>query len=450
MSMKNQLLSGEKAVAFWGLGYIGYSALVYYAHKGVRVVGYDISPEVVANLKAGKSPASGLDTWLKMNGMGTEVRGTFTNSVDEIAAMKDDIVCFKLAIPTEKNDHVSDGFLRATCLTLAAILDGRTEEVLIDIESTVAPRMIDDVVVPAFKNVPGARISSSPRRDWFISSEKDLSRLPRIVGGTTPEAGKLAVEVNSIVCHDVVQASTHREAAATKAVENALRNVSINVVNQMARDVDLDVREVCDLVATKWNVGRYNPSLGIGGYCIPLGPAYLMDGNSNDKLGLLRAAVDETVKHIHWVSQRIIEDGVKSVAVVGLSYRGDVPVYKMSPPVWIARDLSEAGIAVRISDHYATDTQMVQIMDGRKEGAATVVIAPTFTQAMRGAELVIIGAYHGAYSSTPMPDLLRVLDKCKWIIDNEGALAHVPAHVWEENGISYRRPGQRGWARFER
>jgi nucleotide sugar dehydrogenase len=304
--------------------------------------------------------------------------------------------------------------------------------------------MLDTVVAPAFADMPNVLISASPRRDWFISSEKDLAALPRIVGGMTEEAGDWAVEVNRIVCREVIRARSHREAAATKALENALRNISINVVNQLARDTELDIREVCDLVATKWNVGRYNPSIGIGGYCIPLGPGYLMDGNSENRLGLLRAAVQETNAHIAWVATRIVEAGFKKVTVLGLAYRGDVPVYKSSPPVEIARMLAASNVQVTVSDAYATSKDYDDMFAAGPRPAVEA-----FPGACSGADLVIVGSFHHVYSTRPVSELMAALRGCKVIIDNEGAFAHVPASAWAQAGISYRRPGERGWLSFD-
>lgn len=438
-SFRDRLLLGESRLCVMGLGYIGYSALVYYAHKGVKCIGFDINPTVIKRVKDDQCPAPGMDVWLQANGMKLDVSVDAISGKEELWKFKDDICVYKVCIPTEENGQVSDRFLAETCRTIAALTEGVQHRVLVDIESTIAPNMVDKVAVPAFRGNPRILISVSPRRDWFISSEKDLRRIPRIVGGSTPEAGEAAQQVNSIVCDDVIVASDHRVASASKAVENTLRNVSINVVNEMARNFDFDVREVCRLVATKWNVGHYEPSIGIGGYCIPLGPGYLISGNDGSQpLSILKTAIEETSKHVEWVAERLMKNGYKTAAFLGLSYRGDVPVYKVSPAIEIAKFMMAKGMNVIVSDLYMSEQQ-------KKDFFTTPIDFRPFPECLKGAEFVLIGSGHTDYRSLPIPRLLENLKTCKVILDNEGVYSHVPAHVWKEAGIRYVRPGEYNW-----
>ena len=58
-SLKDQLLTkigdGSAVVGVVGLGYVGLPLAIEFAKAGFRVIGYDVSPRVIATLSAGRS-----------------------------------------------------------------------------------------------------------------------------------------------------------------------------------------------------------------------------------------------------------------------------------------------------------------------------------------------------------------------------------------------------------
>ena len=70
--------------------------------------------------------------------------------------------------------------------------------------------------------------------------------------------------------------------------------MEITLANQLSIAYPKEnMREVLQLVGTKWNIGTFFPGFGTGGYCIPLSSQYVVQGISNDEhLSLLR----ETIK----------------------------------------------------------------------------------------------------------------------------------------------------------
>ena len=66
-------------------------------------------------------------------------------------------------------------------------------------------------------------------------------------------------------------------AEASKAIENAQRDVNISFVNELALIFDrvgIDTQDVLDAAGTKWNFLKYKPGL-VGGHCISVDPYYL-------------------------------------------------------------------------------------------------------------------------------------------------------------------------------
>ena len=66
-------------------------------------------------------------------------------------------------------------------------------------------------------------------------------------------------------------------AEASKAIENAQRDVNISFVNELALIFDrvgIDTQDVLKAAGTKWNFLKYKPGL-VGGHCISVDPYYL-------------------------------------------------------------------------------------------------------------------------------------------------------------------------------
>jgi len=62
--LRKQLLEGERKIAVWGTGYIGFSTMVNFAAQGVTCVGTDISDSIVSTINDGKIPVPNMEYWL--------------------------------------------------------------------------------------------------------------------------------------------------------------------------------------------------------------------------------------------------------------------------------------------------------------------------------------------------------------------------------------------------
>src|SRR5207245_8180741 len=96
------------------------------------------------------------------------------------------------------------------------------------------------------------------------------------------ESKRAAFDVLGIICSKIVRVSNHRVAELVKSTENSFRALNIAFANALSRSYpDVDVNELINAAATKWNYIAHYPGIGTGGYCIPLAPKYLMEGASN-------------------------------------------------------------------------------------------------------------------------------------------------------------------------
>ena len=354
MTLKERLLNGEKLMGIWGVGYIGYSSMAYFASKGVRCLGMDVDAEKVDEINRGNLPIQNIEYWLGFDTKPLVKLGLMKATTDWKELISKDIPVHLLCIPTEKDDVPYNGILIDVIEKLAAFRDMSLDAPpLVIIESTLTPNTAEDIIIPALEG-KGLKVGKdillgvAPRRDWFISPEKSLKTLPRVVGGTTPETTVLMKEVLEIVCDTILSAKDHRHAELVKSIENAYRHVEITLANQLSLAFpDIDMRQVLKLVGTKWNIGTYHPSFGTGGYCIPLSSRYVLGGAKGaDKLTILSSAVQTDQNLPNVVAEVAIRKGAKKVAILGLAYKGDLKVHTLSPTIRIASYLKEKGIEV--------------------------------------------------------------------------------------------------------
>ncbi|HUK51124.1 MAG TPA: nucleotide sugar dehydrogenase [Terriglobales bacterium] len=439
--MRKQLLGGQRKVAVWGTGYIGYSTMVSFAAEGVQCLGTDVSEPIVSSVNDGRLPVPNMEYWLGFDPAYLVKSGMVRATTEWKEVMDPDYSVHTIAIPTEKGDEPWDGALQDVATKLATNLPRSGDPRLVIIESTLTPNKTDQVVIPIFEKNgwdvgKEVFLGVAPRRDWFISPEKNLKNLPRIVGGTTPETSQRMVDVLGIICDHLIPAPDHRHAEIVKSIENAYRHVEITLANQLSLAYpNLNMTKVLRLVGTKWNVGTYHPSFGTGGYCIPLSSKYVLEGAERPEyLSLLKDTIATDSELPEMVAEHIAKRGLRKVGVLGLSYKGDLKVHILSPALGIARRLGQEGINVKINDPYYTPAEIKRI---------TGCESFEFPSDLEQFDCLAIVAGHRAYKAVTEKALQPHLKNCKLIIDNLEETWKT--FDWNARGIEYYVAGDSKW-----
>jgi len=441
MTLKEKLLNGEKFIGIWGVGYIGYSSMAYFASKGIKCLGMDVDTTKVNQINKGDLPIQNIEYWLGFDTKPLVKAGLVQATTDLKELLSKDIPVHLICIPTEKDDVPYNGILIDVIAKLATFGEMKLDTPpLVIVESTLTPNTTEEIIVPTLEK-QGLKVGKdilvgvAPRRDWFISPEKSLKTLPRVVGGTTPETTALMKEVLEIVCDTVLPAKDHRHAELVKSIENAYRHVEITLANQLSLAYPhINMREVLELVGTKWNIGTYHPSFGTGGYCIPLSSQYVLSGTTSaDKLSILNSAIQTDQNLPYMVAEVAVRKGAKKVGILGLAYKGDLKVHTLSPTLRIVSHLRRKGIEVKVHDPYYLPEEIEQIC-----GAGTF----RFPEDLGEFDAVLVVADHRDYQAVPRGQILANLKKCKFILDNVG--------IWDdfnfgEVGIEYHVAGTEHW-----
>ncbi len=434
-------MEGQRKVAVWGTGYIGFSTMANFAARGVAVVGTDVSEAVVSAINSGRIPVPNMEYWLGFDTKYLVETGMMSATQDWKRLLTSEFAVHMIAVPTERDDKPWDGALEDVTKKIARQATNADEPALMIVESTLTPKKTDSLIIPILEN-NNLRVGKdillgvAPRRDWFISPDKNLKSLPRIVGGTTPETTKLMVDVLGIICDNLIQASDHRHAEIVKSVENTFRHVEITLANQLSLAYPkLDMTEVLRLAGTKWNVGTFHPSFGSGGYCIPVSSQYVLEGAEKpERLTILKETIaTDTILPIT-LADYVAERGLRKVGILGLAYKGDLKVHVLSPTIRIAKRLMEKGVRLKINDPYYSPEEIKKL---------TGTDSFEFPQGLSEFECILIVAGHRLYRAISESQLKSCLVNCKLIISNlEETWSDFD---WESTGIEYHIAGDSNW-----
>ncbi|NOX71550.1 MAG: hypothetical protein GXO64_02525, partial [Candidatus Micrarchaeota archaeon] len=260
-------------------------------------------------------------------------------------------------------------------------------------------------------------------------------KLPRIIGGSTPETTERMKEVLSIIVDTLVPATDHKHAEIVKSVENAYRHMDITFANQLTLAYpNMNVTEILRLAGTKWNIGTFHPSFGTGGYCIPLASKYVIMGAERpEHLTLLKETIKSDTAQPEFVVKKVKKSGAKKVGILGLSYKGDIKVTILSPTLRLVELLKKEGIEVKVNDPLYTDDEI------RKMSGAEPF---KFPDEMEEFDAILIVADHKHYRFTPHKIIRENLKNCKLILDNTEVWKDIK---FDDLGIDYHIAGDSGW-----
>ncbi len=419
-------MSNKKLIAVWGTGYIGLSTLMYFADKGVHGIGVDIDKDKVEAINKGICPIPNLEEWTGLKLQGLIDEGLINATTNWESVVNSSIDAHFISVNTEMRGEP----------WLAALKDvvqkiSKADDPLVIVESTLVPGIMDQEVLPYIK-----RATVATRRDWFTFhfSDKNLGNLPRIVGGPTPEITKEVIDILSIVCNKVIEASSHRTSELTKAVENSQRHVGAVVAQQLADAYpDIDMNEVFKLAATKWNVEEYYPAFKTAGYCIPISSKYLLMGSKYPgRLNILKEVVEQDKNHTRFIVQELHRKGIgKRIGILSLSYLGDIPVDIESPTHYLNEEFNKLGYKVWVHDPYFNQHDLESIG----------LLPLSYPGMLFEMDCILLIANHNLYVEKPPFEYLR---EGQIILDNHGGwIDH--RDKFKEMGIEYHRIGDPDW-----
>jgi UDP-N-acetyl-D-galactosamine dehydrogenase len=349
-------------IALIGLGYVGLPLAVEFGKK-FNVIGFDINETRVHELRQGNDIT--LETNLEEIKLATNL--SFTTDLNDIKKCNVYIV----TVPTPINQFKSPDLtplLSATKMLGTIIKKGD----IIIYESTVYPGCTEEECVPVLEKVSSLKFNVdfycgySPERINPGDKVNTLTKIIKVTSGSNEDVANIIDNLyKSIIVAGTYKAQSIKVAEASKAIENAQRDVNISFVNELALIFDkigIDTQDVLDAAGTKWNFLKYKPGL-VGGHCIGVDPYYLahkaeslgyypqviLSGRRvNDNMGIFVA--NKVVKLL--IQKGNLIRGARAL-ILGVTFKENCPDIRNSKVVDIYNELLQFGLNVDVYDPYA-------------------------------------------------------------------------------------------------
>ncbi len=367
-SIYQKLIQNQAQLAVIGLGYVGLPVALAFA-KQLKVIGFDINAEKVAQLRQHQDPSGEVDS---RDFEDCDIH--FTNNLQELASAQ----FYVVAVPTpiDSSNHPDLKPLLAASRTVGKVLKAGDYVVY---ESTVYPGCTEEDCIPVLEHESGLtfhqdfKVGYSPERINPGDKKHTLASIVKVVSAGCDESLEQIAQVYELV----VQAGVHRAssikvAEAAKIIENTQRDLNIALMNELSmifHKMNINTYEVLEAAGTKWNFLKFTPGL-VGGHCIGVDPYYLtykasklghnpnviLSGRSiNDSMG--RHVANQTIKLALQNSKNL--QNLK-ILVMGITFKENVKDIRNSKIVDIVRELKDFHLEVDVVDPQAHSPELEQ------------------------------------------------------------------------------------------
>ena len=390
----------DKRIAIIGLGYVGLPLAIEFGKK-FNVLGFDINKVRIEELSKGEDRTMEADLERLFSVMNSDKDSglRFSSNSDDLKNYNIFIVTVPTPIDQFKAPDLTP-LLKASEMLGKAIKKGD----IVIYESTVYPGCTEEDCVPVLETSSGLKYNSdfycgySPERINPGDKINTLTKIKKVTSGSTPEIA----EVVDSLYRSIIEAGTHKApslkvAEASKAIENAQRDVNISFVNELALIFDrmgIDTNDVLDAAGTKWNFLKYKPGL-VGGHCIGVDPYYLahkaeslgyypqviLSGRRvNDNMGVFVA--NKLIKLL--IAKNHVISNSKTL-LLGITFKENCPDIRNSKVIDIIRELQQFNMQVDVFDPHADKNEVkeeygINLIDSITKKYDSIILAVSHTE----------------------------------------------------------------------
>ena len=363
-------------VSVIGIGRVGLPLAIGFADSGLRVLGVDKNPEVIASLRGGQMPFHEPGSQERLERVQADGRFDLAEQAAD-AAQADHIV---LTLGTPSFSHIESDLsqIRAAVDDLLPLL--REGQTLI-LRSTIAPGTTEFVAgylekQRGFKVGEDIFVAHAPERIAAGMFFEEIGALPQIIGGVGDASADRTEALFGVFGAPIVHTSPV-EAELAKIWTNILRYAEFAIPNLLMMDCERYGANVYDVIS------MVNDGYPRGGMKLPgmtagtcLRKDFAFSEERSNAPGMLLA-----VSRVHESVPLFLVDGVKrslgglaakKVAVLGLTFKRDTDDERDSLSFKLIRLLERELADVAVCDpHAPTPTQ--PLADAVRDADAVIV-----------------------------------------------------------------------------
>jgi UDP-N-acetyl-D-mannosaminuronic acid dehydrogenase len=287
-----------------GLGYTGLPTATTFATHGLRVVGVDINPAIIATLQNG-------GIHIHEPGLSSLVQEAMRSGKLTVCAVPEPADAFIIEVPTPfyhdecgvhegKPYHLAD--MRAVVSATEAVVPHLRKGNLVVLESTSPPRTTVDLLIPilersGMKAGEDFYLAYTPERVLPGNILRELVDNDRVIGGINHASAQAARDLFAVFVRGEIVLTDATTAEMVKLMENTYRDINIAAANEFSRLAErfgVDVWEAISLANRHPRVKILRPGPGVGGHCVSVDPWFFVE-----------AAPDLAALPDHWLAKTL-------------------------------------------------------------------------------------------------------------------------------------------------
>tara|TARA_X000000368_G_scaffold333896_1_gene271280 strand:- start:16617 stop:17885 length:1269 start_codon:yes stop_codon:yes gene_type:complete len=357
-----------------GLGYVGLPLAVEFSSK-YNVVGYDIDNKRITELNSSIDKTFEVDSQLLKNALNSSLE--ITSKTTMLKDCNIYIITVPTPIDSKKNPDLS--YLKSASKLVGSLIDNND---IVIYESTVYPGCTEEDCVPILEKYSGLTYNKefycgySPERINPGDKVNTLTNIKKVTSGSNTKTADIVDNLySSIIKAGTFRASSIKVAEASKAIENAQRDLNISFMNELAIIFDkmgLDTNDVLEAAGTKWNFLNFKPGI-VGGHCIGVDPYYLLYKSKQlgylPKVILSGREINDTIgtfigkKVESLMKERAINLSKSKALILGITFKENCPDIRNSKVIDIYNYLSAKGVTCSIHDSFANHSEVQNNFD---------------------------------------------------------------------------------------
>jgi UDP-N-acetyl-D-mannosaminuronic acid dehydrogenase len=380
-----------------GCGHVGLPLGIAFAHRGLRVVLYDVNDAVVPAVNAGCMPflETGAPEMLRCALANGLLRATTDPSV--ISGAEHVVTVIGTPVDRHLNPHP-----QSVPLAIEDFGHHLVGGQLLVLRSTVYPgvtKMVEKLVAQLGVDVD---VAFCPERIAEGRAMTELTQLPQIVSARTPRALRRSAALFGNLTDRIIELEPE-EAELAKLFTNVWRYIKFAAANQLymiANDYSVDFDRVRDAIVTEYPRAADMPTAGFSA-----GPCLFKDTmslaaftNNNFTLGHASVMINEGMP-LYIISrlEKQHDLGEMTVGILGMAFKGESDDVRSSLSYKVKRILSYKARRVLCADPYVRGDDDLVDQD--------TVVAES--------DLILIGAPHRRYAelrpAAPVVDISNLL-----------------------------------------
>ncbi len=361
--LRRKINNKQLKIAVIGLGYVGFPLALEFAKKGIKVAGIEIDRGRLKSIANKSSYISDITSNQLKEALAC---GNFKASGNFSDIKEADAVLICVPTPLKGKNLPDISFIKNAVEEVALHIK---KGALVVLESTTYPGTTEEEILPIFqkrnfKHGKDFYLCFSPERIDPGNKKFPVHKIPKVIGGLSPLATKLAMKVYGIIIKKVVPVSSARAAETVKLLENTFRLINIGLIDElsmMAHEMKIDIWEVIQAASTKpFGFMPFYPGPGVGGHCIPKDPLYLhWKAKSFGFHSRFIKLASDLINHMPQYVVKRVRDALlqrncklkgAKILVMGVTYKKDIKDLRKSPSIDVINSLKRQGAKVSYSD----------------------------------------------------------------------------------------------------